>query len=180
MRMESQQSVAVAAYQRRKEKNRKIFLLVLACAIAAGVVVSVVLWRNTTRQDPNATPAVSGKMSGEEIANQLQSQVDAGVFSCEMNPAPMFATAQSKGLLAIRNGPSNGLNMRVRITRNDTGEVLYTSPVLRPGEQIAEDVLTAALSPGEYPATALVEALSPEDDGVAATLNMALTVTVKE
>ncbi|MEF9915879.1 MAG: hypothetical protein RR275_00565 [Lachnospiraceae bacterium] len=169
-------SVISETLGKQKAKKRLLRGIMLVVIIGA---VALVIWQKHTSLDPDAAPIDSEKKSEEEIANQLQTQVDAGQFSCEINPTPIFATADSQGLLAIRNGPSNTQDMRVSIKRNDTGETVYTGMVLRPGEQKVEDKLSIILSPGTYPATAYIEVLEPSTKEVIANLEMALTLTIQ-
>ncbi|MEG0911198.1 MAG: hypothetical protein RSB47_00385 [Ruthenibacterium sp.] len=173
-----QGSAALAAYHQRKAKTRKIVLFAAVLAIVL-LAVALAIYRSDLFADPNAAPAVSGRLNETEIANQLQAQVDASMFGCEINPAPSFANADSTGLLAIRNGPSNAQDMRVSITLDDTGETVYTSKILHPGEQIVEDKLSCALAAGTYPATASVAALKANSEEVVANVQMALTITMQ-
>ncbi|MEF9945027.1 MAG: hypothetical protein RR869_02550 [Lachnospiraceae bacterium] len=163
----------------QKQKSNKKVQMAMVLAIIIGAVLIFVFWPKTTPSDPNAKKTASGKQSEEEIAKNLQAQVDAGMFSCEINPTPIFASGDSQGLLAIRNGPSNMQDMRVSIQRNDTGETVYTGTVLRPGEQKTEDRLSVILPPGDYPATACIEVLDPATKEVVANLEMALTLTIQ-
>ncbi|MEG1323166.1 MAG: hypothetical protein RSD01_08575 [Ruthenibacterium sp.] len=173
-----QGSAALAAYHQRKAKTRKIMLFAAFIVVIMGGVVWLI-WHSGLSADANAAPTVSGRLSEQEIANQLQAQVDAGMFSCEINPTPHFANADSTGLLAIRNGPSNAQDMRVSITLDDTGETVYTGKVLHPGEQIVEDKLSCALAAGTYPATASVAVLKADSEDAVANVQMALTITVQ-
>ncbi|MEG1274267.1 MAG: hypothetical protein RSD27_01120 [Ruthenibacterium sp.] len=180
MENEPRQTTAVlAAYHKRNYITRQILLLSAALILAAVIVLLMLFGPKAVFQDPNAAPTVSGQRSEEEIARQLKAQVDAGMFSCEINPAPVFANAQSEGLLAIRNGSSNAQDMRVSITLDSTGETVYTGGVLHPGEQKMEDRLASPLALGSYPATALVEVLMPATGEVTASLQMALTLTIQ-
>ncbi|MEG0166770.1 MAG: hypothetical protein RR709_02755 [Ruthenibacterium sp.] len=174
-----QGSAALAAYRQRIAKKRKKLLFVAALTVVTAASFCWIFWHTVVQTDPTAAPTVSGRLSEQEIASQLQAQVDAGMFSCEINPAPVFEHADSKGVLAIRNGPSNAQDMRVSITLDDTGETVYISNVLHPGEQKVEDTLSHLLSPGQHAATAQVEVLKPLTENVVAKVQMALTIVIK-
>ncbi|MEG2931109.1 MAG: hypothetical protein RR825_04920, partial [Ruthenibacterium sp.] len=87
MENEPRQTTAVlAAYHKRNYITRQILLLSAALILAAAVVLLMLFGPKAVFQDPNAAPTVSGQRSEEEIARQLKAQVDAGMFSCEINP----------------------------------------------------------------------------------------------
>ncbi|MEG1757973.1 MAG: hypothetical protein RR235_05885 [Oscillospiraceae bacterium] len=172
-------SEAVNKY--RKKKNKKRLILIIAAVLLAAAAVGVIIGlRIIKAKDHESAPIVEGQLSEQEIAGKLQEQVDSGMFNCEINPAPTFETGDSAGLLAIRNATANNKDMLVTITLDDTGETVYKSKVLKPGEQIMRDSLSVKLPQGKYPATALVTVLKPSTEDDVAKLKMALNIIIKK
>ncbi|MEG2939458.1 MAG: hypothetical protein RR829_04450 [Oscillospiraceae bacterium] len=172
-------SAAIIEYRKRKARDRLIVILAVMLALIAMAALSVGR-RIMTNGDSEVNPIVAGRLSQQEISDNLQNQVDAGMFNCEINPDPTFKTADSTGLLAIRNAPANSKGMCVTITLDDTGETVYTGEILQPGEQKLEDKLSMQLTPGTYPATASIEVLDPSTKDTVANLKMALAITIMQ
>lgn len=127
--------------------------------------------------DPNA---VSGLLDGrtEEEAAALESQtVESGMLQVSINSNPVFLNGAAEGNLRIENAPGNPYDMRVTITLDDSGVVVYTSGGIKPNYHIENDRLDVALAAGDYAATVKFYAVddSHKDIGVV-TNNITLTV----
>ncbi|MEG0893200.1 MAG: hypothetical protein RSB78_00400 [Oscillospiraceae bacterium] len=172
-------SAAIIKYRKRKARDRLV--VVFAGVLALIAVASLAIGRRIMMNgDSEANPIIAGRLSQQDISDKLQNQVDAGMFNCEINPGPTFETADSTGLLAIRNAPANSKDMCVTITLDDTGETVYTGAILKPGEQKLEDKLSAKLTQGTYPATASIAVLEPSTKETVANLKMALAITIMQ
>lgn len=114
----------------------------------------------------------------EETARQLQTLTNASRFSFSINSNPEIIGG-GEATLFIRNGADNTVGMRVRIALRDSGETIYQSRLLAPGESINREKLTATLTPGEHAAVAYI---IPEDEAgnPLASLEADLTLTVHD
>ena len=92
---------------------------------------------------------------------ELDRVVEEGMFNISIAGAIQFDDGASEGTAYIENVPGNRYNMRVRITEDATGDVLYESGVLKPNQFIEKIALTKDLDQGSYPATATFTALDP-------------------
>jgi hypothetical protein len=76
------------------------------------------------------------------------------MFHISINTTPVFANGSAEGNLEIENVPGNRYLMRVEITLDDTGEVVYSTKFMEPNTHIQRAALSVNLPEGEYPATA--------------------------
>lgn len=97
-------------------------------------------------QAPTKTP--------EEIQAELNRVVEEGMFNISIASTVDFASPGSSGTANIENVPGNRYDMKVSITLDDTGETVYESGGIAPGDYIPEIELTRALETGAHDATA--------------------------
>ena len=148
------------ASRRGRTARRTVLAL---CAVLAAAAAVLALRRppgDLYRPDPNAAPA-SGRqdMSLAEMQDQLQSQADESAFRLRINTRPTVVDGQAD--LLLENPVENGMDLRVTITLDADGQVVYVSPDLVPGAQVLQGELMVKLPPGEHPATAQFTALDP-------------------
>ena len=148
----------------RKEKSKKkIVLLVIviaAAALAAMWLLGVFSPPAPARfaADDRAQDIDYGGESREDVLSALQQKADESNFSFKINSRPEFETGDAEGTLYIENPVTNVYDMRVVITLDDTGETIYETGLISPGQNIVRDVLKRQLDAGVYPATATIYA----------------------
>ena len=119
-------------------------------------------------------------MSERESRELMQNKVDESMLAISINTSPEFPDGTSKGTLRIENNASNRYNMTVAIVRDDTGEMIYQSAGIRPGQMIEEDELDMNLEKGDYPCTATFTAYETEKNTPMGEAAAKLTIRVKE
>ena len=92
-------------------------------------------------------------MTDEEIVAALNRQVQESMMTMTMNPDPTFRNG--KGNLLIHNDTTNHGPIVVEIRRNDTNDLIYTSPIIPLGKRVNFGSLNTELPSGVYPCTAL-------------------------
>ena len=117
--------------------------------------------------DPSATAGGWDEADLDAIRDSLNEKVADGMINISMNTSPVFSDGESASSLMIVNSDVNRYPISVEISRNDTGEVIYTSGVIAPGESVAQIQLDAPLAPGNYEAMAVQTAYAA--DGTALT-----------
>lgn len=147
---------------RRKWAPRRAALALYALLLTAAAVLIGMRWTGGAyRLAPNAAPVPEQHgMSLAEMQEQLQDQTDGSAFRLRINTRPTVVDGQADILL--ENPVENGMDLRVTITLDADGGVIYESPDLIPGAQILQAELLQQLPPGEYRATAQFTALDPE------------------
>lgn len=142
----------------KKKKKRALLLLLLLLAFGG---IGTFFF---TREEAKPVSMISGdilpegkdanKISDAEIKNLAQEKVDRSKFNMIIAPEATFDSADKPGELMIQNPNQNAYPVNVEITRNDTGELIYTSGAIKPGFEVKEAKLEKQLSKGDYPATA--------------------------
>ena len=118
-------------------------------------------------------------LSEEEIVDSLNKKVEDGYINISMNAAPVFADGQSEGNLMIVNESVNRYPQQVVITREDTGETIYTSNAIPVGSKIAADTLDVDLEAGTYDCTAMFHSLDPDTGAVLGSAGANITITIQ-
>ena len=179
--------------QKSKQKQRSIQkwvglgigLLLLLCI---GVLIAFSTLNEPTAAEP-ASPglvyddsAIEGgweSLSEEEIEAALNEKVEEGYINISMNTSPVFVDGKSEGNLMIVNESVNRYPQRVVITRNDTGETIYTSGAIPVGSKIAADTLDVELKAGSYECTAMFHSLDPDTGAVLGSAGAIITITIQ-
>jgi hypothetical protein len=171
-----------------KRKRAIIILLVLVLLAAIVFTVKSCIDRKGVElsggsgitYDANAT--LGGWEGGDtdEIVETLNRQVQAGMINISMNTTPVFSDGTSKGNLMIVNEGVNLYPQVVEITRNDTGETIYTSGAIPVGSKIGQDTLDVVLPAGNYECTALFSSVDPDSGAVIGCAGAIITITVLE
>lgn len=167
--------------------------LLIPCLLGL-IAVLLLLLLLTRYQSPNATDPslpqgndsaiVDGElnlMGYEEIKAGLQSKVDESYMNLKINLNPVFESVNGKGNLMIQNSSSNLSNIQVSIYLEETNELIYISPVLKPNQSISEDTLTYPehVKAGTHKALAMFSILNPETGEKTSETGIKLTLTVK-
>ncbi len=94
------------------------------------------------------------KMSDKEIADAAQKKVDASQFNMIIGSKAEIDSQTNQGKLSIKNPKTNAYPINVVITDDKTGDVIYTSGAIEPGEEVRDVALEKSLAKGTYRATA--------------------------
>ena len=145
--------------------SHKRTILIVAGIVIAAIAIWACIWlfacNGASLFDPDARDGQAPYKSAEEMQAELDRVVEEGMFNISIAGAIQFDDGASEGTAYIENVPGNRYNMRVRITEDATGDVLYESGVLKPNQFIEKIALTKDLDQGSYPATATFTALDP-------------------
>lgn len=164
------------------KKSKKWIIIVVVLIAAAAVVGGYLIWQNTTKSnfafDQLAEDGFLEGRSDEEIQALVNQVVDEGMFNISMNSNPVFENGKAEGNVRIENVPANKYYMTVKITLDDTGEVVYESAGIKQGQFIEKAALSKNLAKGQYAATAVFTAVRPEtlEETGQASANITLTV----
>ena len=112
--------------------------------------------------DPSATAGGWDEADLDAIRDSLNEKVADGMINISMNTSPVFSDGESAGSLMIVNEDINRYPISVEITRNDTGEIIYTSKAVPVGSKIEVDTLDVDLDAGTYECTAMFFNLDPD------------------
>ena len=171
-----------AAGTSRRAPLPPVFYVALVVAVVAVLVACFFAFRSCSTgsegRDPNAALGQLEGKTQEEIQAELDRIVEEGMFNISIASQVEFADGQSEGELRIENVPNNPYLMKVEITRDDTGETVYTSGMIEQNHHIQTAKLAVDLDAGDYPCTAVFYAHDPETEELVGQAAAKLTISV--
>lgn len=102
----------------------------------------------------DAALGVTPDMNEDQAQQQRNTALSEGMQHVSINPHSLFKSGSSEGTLDIENDAQSRYSYVVSITRDDTGEEVYKSGLLKPGYRIDKAHLSTPLPEGDYSATA--------------------------
>ncbi len=141
------------------KRTALIVLGIVVAAIAIWVCVWLFACGGPNMFDPHAQNGQAPYKTQEEMQAELDREVEEGMFNISIASSIQFDSGDAEGTAYIENVPGNHYLMRVKITEDATGDVLYESGVLKPNQFIEKIALAKDLDEGMYPATATFTAL---------------------
>ncbi|MBE6759014.1 MAG: hypothetical protein E7554_02870 [Ruminococcaceae bacterium] len=170
-------------------KTDRTLYAVLACMLVIIVVLIILLLRSCPGGDrhimtdydidPNASIGQLEGKTPEEIQAELNRIVEEGMFNISINATPVFNNGTAAGSLKIENIPANHYNMKVKITLDSTGEVIYQSGIIEPNHHIENAPLDVPLPKGTHAATATFTAIDPETNAAMGYAAARITILVE-
>ncbi len=151
--------VDAPAPKKRALRTAALVIGLVLAAVAVWLCVWLFACNGSALFDANAQDGQAPYKTQEEIQAELDRVVEEGMFNISIASIIQFDDGTSPGTAYIENVPGNRYLMKVTITSDDTGDVLYESGVLKPNQFIEQIVLTQDLEAGSYPATATFSAL---------------------
>lgn len=169
--------------ERKQKKKIKLLLLLILLLLVIAALLTILLLRKpdpakSTTRDGNASPGQYEGKTDEEIQKELNRVVEEGMFNISINPELNLENGASEADLRIENVPSNSYLMKVQISLDDTGEIVYTSGIIEPNYHIQSAPLDIPLKKGIYTATAVFTALDPETESASGTAAAKITIRV--
>lgn len=163
----------------RKPASFYIAIAVAVLALIVAAVLAFALFAQTgAGRDPNAAVGQLEGKTQEEIQAELDRIVEEGMFNISIASTVQLEDGTSEAELRIENVPNNPYLMKVEITRDDTGDTIYTSGLIEPNHHIQKAKLDVDLDAGDYPCTAVFYAHDKEDEHLIGQAAAKLTVQV--
>ncbi len=133
-----------------KNKSKKSIVVIVAAVIAVALCV-IALTGSAPRIRLSLTSA--GKVS-DGILNGVDSDahitsVPEGEIRYLINKRIMFENSYSLGSVMLENPESCQYDIKFVIYKDD-GEMIYTSPMIKPGQCLEKDKLSTVVKTGEY------------------------------
>lgn len=181
---------AHAANNNKKRPQRSLLILLLLLLLLLAVVAGAMLVGGSRGKTESTEPtgpvfaanasigALPGKTQ-EEIQAMLQQQVDDRMVAFSINANPEFENGTAKGKLLLE-APANNINyIEFVIKRDDNGQTIYRSGLMKPNQYIEEDKLSVNLPKGEYPCTVDITLYDPETLEAKGMSQAGITIVVK-
>lgn len=164
--------------QTDNEKNKKLRLFaILGVLVIVGAASGIYFGtrqntgRNPLAQDELALGGMLPGKSEDEIRDLLDAKIGEGMVDIGVAVEPIFEENGKKGRLGIENIETNRYSFQVKLTLDQSGELIYESGLIKPGYFVEFVELTKKLEAGDYPATAVFStySLGESNDRIAET-----------
>ena len=122
--------------------------------LCAGAWLFIASWKDDDERLARERDAQEGYLPGmtrDEIQKMMDDKVAEGSVQININSELVFENGRSKGLVRIVNTKNNHYLMVVEMERKDTGERIYQSGAMEPGNYLEKDKLDVDLPKGDYP-----------------------------
>lgn len=134
-----------------KNKAPKKRIAITLVAILAAVALVVTLFAAVPQLRLKLTPSgevCDGLLPGVEADVHI-TEVPQGELRYRINKRIIFENRYAQGSVMLENPESCEYDIKFVICKDD-GEMIYTSPLIAPGQYLEKDKLSAAVAPGEY------------------------------
>lgn len=168
----------------RNKKGGKVALVICIVAIITllGVVIYLLL-KNGESDNSTKRNVVVNKQNVEEVISQLteNEKVSGGSYQVTMNGTWNFANgAAASDNAYVENAAANVNSVYFDITRNDTDETIYESPILPVGSHLKEITLDTELPAGTYDCVMKYQLLADDDESVISSVKVNLTIVIEQ
>lgn len=163
----------------KHKKSFVVWIVIASIAVILALLVALYFFMDSTQyKDGGVLGQLDGKTM-EEIQEALDSYVEEGMLNISIASVVTFEDGNAEGELRIENAPSNHYLMQVDITRNDNGQVIYSSDPIEPNYHIQYGRLNTDLPAGDYECTATFYALDMDTREVVGNAGANVTVVVE-
>lgn len=120
--------------EKEKAKSKKKWLILLALLLVA--LLAAAIWFFTRPKMDDTTQywfdkaAQGGSLAGkspQELQGMLDQIMEDGMVNVAINAVVIFEDGTSEGSLGVENSADNQYYMRVELTKDDDGTLLYKS-----------------------------------------------------
>lgn len=161
-----------------KEKKKKGGKIVLAICIVVIVVLCVLIWFLLHKDDKHKRDVVVNEENVEEILSQLDEGPGDGVYQVTMNSTWHFEDGDASSDNAyVENAKANKNPVYFDITRSDTDEKIYESPIIPVGSHLNEITLDSKLKAGTYDCV-MTYYLVDKDEEIISTVRVNVEIVV--
>lgn len=165
-----------------------VLVVLLLISLIFLVVNKYIVVNGSTGEPQYVIPEANGQVfdgmlpssNPDEILVLLQEKVDENQFAFRINANPIFNADCTKGNLRVENPARNIYCMQIELVLDETGEILYESPLLKPNQYIEHVGLNRKLDIGNHAATVRFVAIHPETDAYMGEVAAAVTLGVSK
>lgn len=152
-------------------------IIVIVCVVVAIVTTLVLVLSGATEKDEGKAIVTPDNVD-EVIADLQEDKVADGMYEVTMNTYWEFESGDSASTNAyVENSTANSNDVYFDIVRSDTGENIYSSPIIPIGSHLEGITLDKALDAGEYECVLTYHLLDENEESIS-TLNINLNIKV--
>lgn len=162
--------------QKTSKKNTIIMTSVIVVLLGVIGVMAYLLLR--PEKEPEPVPRVVTEKNKDEVMEQLEEEVEDGMFEMSMTTNWTFENSSVPSTDAIvENASGNRYNFYFVVTLKDTQEVVFTSEEIPVGSRITEIKLEKDVPAGTYPASLQYHLLN-ESGGERSSIGVGITLNI--
>lgn len=140
-------------------------------------------WFCVRQRTPEYPLSEDAREGGYELPSSYsieepERRAEQSAVRIQINARPELDYRSGSCNLMLGNPEENTRNLRVSVALKETGELLYQSEVLLPGQRLAYVTLASIPEPGEYVATAIFTVIDEESGGAAGEVEAEIILTV--
>lgn len=160
-----------------KEKKKKGGKIVLIICIVIIVALCILIWFLLHKDDKPKRDVVVNEDNVDKIVSQLERPGD-GVYQVTMNSTWHFddGTASSDNAY-VENAEVNENPVYFDLTRSDTNEKIYESPIIPVGSHLDKITLDSELEAGTYECV-MTYYLVNEDEDIISTVRVSVNIVI--
>lgn len=161
--------------------KKPIVLIIGIVAVIAIVALIVGIAMNILNPYDGASKTGQAPYKTEEEKRaELDKSVEDGMLNISIASLIEFANSSASGTAYIENVPSNKYDMKVKITLDSNGDVVYESGAIKPDSYIETIKLNKQLPAGTYPATATFTAFQSGNGEEVGQAAAKITIVINE
>lgn len=146
-------------------ENKKSNIRIIVAVILSAAAVTAILLAATGKLSAIRLSFVKGGQVCDGVIPSVAEHIDSvpeGEIRYLINKRMMFENAYSQGTVMLENPESCGYDLKFSVY-NPQGELIYVSPMLKPGQYIEKDKLAAVVKAGEYTCSYSAQAYLAEE-----------------
>lgn len=171
--------------QEKNGKNGKGGKIAFAvCLVVIVVLLGVViflLFRGQNEEEPQRRNVVVNEDNVDEVLESLEEEgyIPPGYYEVTMNTTWNFTSGDVPSTNAyVENATTNTNPVYFDVVREDTGEMLYESPIIPVGSHLDEITLGTVLDAGTYDCILTYHLLDEEEQDIS-TLQLAVQIVIE-
>lgn len=162
--------------QQKGPSNTRSVIIIIG--IVAAIVITLVLVLSGASEKDERKAIVTPDNVDEIITDFQDNKVEEGMYEVTMNNYWEFANGDSASSNAyVENSTANTNDVYFDVVRSDTGENIYSSPIIPIGSHLEDITLDQSLEAGEYACVLTYHLLNENEESIS-TLNINLTIKV--
>lgn len=166
-----------------EEKNTKLKggIILALCIVVIIVLLGLVIYLLISKkeEEPVKRNIVVNEKNVDEVIEQLaEERTPPGSYQVTMNTTWNFPSSDEPSIDAyVKNAEANTNAVYFDITRSDTEETIYESPIIPVGSWLEDITLDGNLSNGTFPCIITYHLLDEEDKSIS-TVKLTLTIII--
>ncbi len=164
--------------RKQKENARYAILVATLCICLGALIIALAIKNNSDKKDDTSTGTDSQTSTErQEVATtQTITQANEQVYNSVNDIVMNKDTGEAS--INIANDPENIYSLKVTVEL-DSGEVLYESELIAPGETLGTVTFDIELSEGEYSVIVSVDSYTTDGSELASGVIYTRTLTVE-